>query len=156
MALWAYQGRSQMKKTLIFILASLIAISGCSGKLTTGDENIKLTISQSSYSMSENIQITITITGENVFFLGPCDSWFERKTAQGWVTVGKCPVSNFTDLPSPQKRGDQFSISLPTSDTNNPYTYNYALLAGTYRYAVVYRTSSSITCYSHEFEIVDH
>ncbi len=145
-----------MKKILIFILTSLMAISGCSGKLTTGDENIKLTISKSSYPISENIQITVTITGENVFFIGPCDSWFERKTAQGWVTVGECPATNFVQLPSLHHRGDQFSVSLPTFDTDNPYTYNYVLSAGTYRYAIVYGTSSSITCYSHEFEIVDH
>ena len=144
-----------MRKALVFSIALLLVHCGCNRSIASGDKNLRITISKGSYSLSESINMEIIVTGEGVFFIGPCDRWFERQTDQGWKKVGGCPETDFVDLPSPKYSGDQDSISLPTSDTGNIYDYNYSLTPGVYRYAITYGISSgSLTCYSPEFEVI--
>ncbi len=146
-----------MRRILILPFVCLFVFSACSQHLTTGDQYIQMTLSRKIYSTSEDIQLTFTIIGNPLVLLGPCNSWFEKKTDQGWSRVGECPDTNFTDLPALYHTGDQFTVSMPTSDTDNPYAYRYSLSTGTYRYAVKYWINSSLSavCYSEGFEIAD-
>jgi hypothetical protein len=145
-----------MRNALVFTVTLLLLMCGCNNSPTTGDKNIRITVSKSSFSLSENIHLEIAITGKGIFFIGPCDSWFERKTDLGWEAVGECPNTNFTQLPFSQDPGDHISFSLPMKSIGNTYDYNYVLSAGVYRYAIMYESDSgSSTCYSPEFTLVD-
>jgi hypothetical protein len=148
--------RTRMRKTVVFAVTLLLVACSCNQTITTKDENIRLAISQRSYSLSEGIELEITVIGEGIYFHGPCDRWFERETDQGWEVIGECPDTNFTDEPFPQRPGNKLPISLPTSDTDNTYTYNYVLTPGVYRYGITYWTyAGPSTCYSPQFELVD-
>lgn len=119
------------------------------------DENISVGISQRLYALSERIEVEIVILSEGIILHGPCDWWFERKGDEGWEKVGACPQTAFTDEPFFPRQGERIRISLPTSDTDNVYTYNYSLTPGIHRYAQTYSTRVGLlTLYSPPFEIV--
>jgi len=119
------------------------------------DGTIRVGISQPSYALRERIEVELVMLAERVMLQGACDWWFERETARGWERVGSCPKSALTDEPTWHQRGERVRISLPTSDTDNVYTYNYNLTPGVYRYVQRYGTrGGSSACPSPPFEIV--
>jgi hypothetical protein len=119
------------------------------------DGTIRVGISQPSYALRERIEVELVMLAERVMLQGACDWWFERETARGWERVGSCPKSALTDEPTWHQRGERVRISLPTSDTDNVYTYSYNLTPGVYRYVQRYGTrGGSSMCPSPPFEIV--
>jgi hypothetical protein len=148
--------RDLLPKITFVPIILLVAACNSSQDLAAEDENIGLEISKDTYSISEKIEIKITVIAEGISFHGPCDWWFEEVTDTGWQVVGECPKTSFSDEPFPQQSGDNFLILLPTSDTDNAYTYNYFLSTGIYRYAISYRMKSGVSISTSPlFEIVD-
>ena len=140
------------------LVTSILSIASCGGAraIATDDGRFSLEISKGVFYISETIEIEITVIGSGIYFHGPCDWWFEKKTDSDWEPVGDCPDTNFSDEPFPQQPGDGLSVSLPMSATRNEATYNYVLTAGTYRYAISYGTESGTSVsYSPQFEVVD-
>ena len=142
----------------IAVVTIILLIVACNGNRTIAaeDEYLGLEISKGTFSISEKIEIEITVIGYGIYFHGPCDWWFEKETDIGWEYVGECPDTNFTVEPFPQQPGDKLLMSLPVSETKNDYTYNYVLTTGVYRYGISYRTEAGAsTSYSPQFELID-
>lgn len=122
---------------------------------TSTDDDLRVSMAQNLYSLSDTIRVRITGIGSRVYFIGPCDRWFERQEGQDWVMVGQCPESNFTDEPYSIGLGETFEFDLPMS-RESEYLYSYSLTPGTYRLTITYRSENQPhTIYSPEFKITE-
>lgn len=143
------------RKSILSIFMTLVLLLLTSCEVASEDDNLRIVLSQRSYSLTEKITITMTARREG-FFHGPCQWWFEEKTGETWEKTGECPKSNFADEPFPRAAGDERTLSLPTWSTGSDINYNYQLTPGTYRFAQIYNvsgTASRSVSYSPEFDI---
>lgn len=106
--------------------------------VSSEDEHLRVQLSKANYRQSEDIDIKLTVIGEGVYFHGPCNWWFERRTQGAWQKVGECNPT-ITDEPFAHAPGSEIIRSIPSSNTSDiEYDYKYQLLPGSYRFAIAY------------------
>ena len=145
-----------MKKYFFYIMVILL-VASCTWEKTallhTQDENIQISLPKTTYSLTETIELKISVIGKGVDLSagGWCSSYFELRTGSGWERADPCVLPddpNLELMPSPRGRGTVEKLSLSIK--------NFGLKPGLYRYKLSYSTDSqNLFLYSPEFSIGD-